>query len=390
MPSSSGVCFMSDQGGGGSRQDQHVPDETITALHCHHGLRLTKAYSLVGGKIVEDGYSRAKHFQFTPHKIHNLSGLYELVKYYTHTQHTCLIRGVPVSGLVGPERRLGTNFPMPDDGTRWVCLDFDGVELPPGVDPFGPEGVEHAVNLLPTEFQAASYIAQFSASAGVLNPDGTPYKPGLRAHVFFWLDRRVRNEELKGWLFDYPVDKALFTPVQPHYTADPILGPGVHCAVKMRLYLRKKGTDIVHVPDLSEYRINVDSRGSTNTEWEDPDGGLPTLDDLLTCEFIAWYLSTPHPDGERYEPTRAFAHNLRRVDTDDWEALLHSLTPPDFPYMDAIVASATGSRPISCDHIYRSVYRCPSYNPGTCTCRVNKRAMTPYGLALWMKRGLDQ
>ena len=381
---------MPDRSSRDSTLDQHAPEETITALHCHNSLRLTKAYSLMDGRIVEESYSRAKLFQYSAHTIRKLSDLYELVKYYTYTPHTCLIRGIPAPGLVEPARRLGVDFPMPIEGARWICLDFDGVELPPGCDPFGPDGVEHAVNQLPTEFQAGSYIAQFSASAGVLNPDGTPYKPGLRAHVFFWLDRRVTNEELKGWLFDYPVDKALFTPVQPHYIADPILGPGILCAVNTRLYLQKKGSDIVQPPDLSEYRIRDERRNFIDADWDDPDGGPPTLDDLLTCEFIDWYLSTPHPDGERYEQTRSFAHNLRRVDTNDWEALLHQHIPTDFPYTEAIVASAADSRPLSCGHIYRSAYRCPHYNPETGSCRVNNHAKTPYSLALWMKRGFDQ
>ena len=386
LPGSRGA-LMPDPSTNLVERDQNGQVDMITVLHCHDSLRLTKAYHVRWGCVQEESYGTAKHFQYTIHKVNTLNGLYEMVSHYCHSPRTCLIRGIPVPELAEPARRLGNNFPMHSDGSQWACLDFDGVDLPPGVDPYGPDGIEFAVKLLPPAFHSASYIAQFSASAGVMKPGGIPYKPGLRAHLFFWFDRKVTNEELKGWLFDYPVDKALFTPVQPHYIADPILGPGVQCAVNTRLYLKRKDSDSVQVPDLSEYRIKGDSKGPSETDWENPEDGLPSFDDLLTCEFVDWYLSTLHPDGERYEQTRAFAHNLRRIDTDDWETLLRKLIPSEFPYTDAIVTSAADSRPISCGHIYRSAYRCPRYNPNTGCCRVNNHAKTPYSLALWMKRG---
>ena len=361
----------------------------VTALHCHESLRLTKSYVLAGGRIVEEGYCRAKMFEYTVHPVNDLEDLCELLRRYEQSQHTCLIRGVPVNDLPVQVQRKGINFPMQEGGARWVCLDFDGVALPDSVDPYSSGGIEHVIKRLPHEFRTASYIAQFSASAGILTADGTPYKPGLRAHVFFWLDRATTNEEMKGWLFDYPIDQAIFTAVQPHYICNPVLGEGVDCAITSRLYLNRKSVDAVPVPDLSSYLRTSRAKGPADTEWTDPRGGLPTLDDLLTCEFIDWYLSNPHPDGERYEQTRAFAHNLRRVATDDWETQLEQLIPADFPYTDTIIKSAQDSRPITCEHIHRCAYRCPQYNPETGTCRINRHAKTPYGLARWMNRGCE-
>jgi hypothetical protein len=360
----------------------------ITALHCYRNLRLTKSYTLVGGRIVEEGYCRAKWFGHTVHQVNNLEDLHKLVVRYESAQDTCLIRGVPIDDLPVQVQRKGINFPMQEGGARWICLDFDGIALPACVDPYGPGGIEYAVAQLPHEFHTASYLAQFSASAGILNADGTPYKPGLRAHVFFWLDRATTNEELKGWLFDYPVDLAVFTPVQPHYICNPVLGEGVDCAITSRLYLNRKSMNAVSVPDLSSYLPPAQGKNPSVADWTDPQGGLPTLDDLLTCEFIDWYLSNPHPEGERYEQTRAFAHNLRRVATDDWETLLEHLIPADFPYADTIIKSAQDSRPITCEHIHRCAYRCHQFDPATGTCRINRHAKTPYGLARWMKGAL--
>jgi hypothetical protein len=351
---------------------------------------LTKSFWLEGDTVTEAGYSKAKFFSYTTHEVTRLEDLYALLERFAAGQDTCLIRGMPVEDLPQPVRRVGENFPMPVDGTRWVCLDIDGISLPPYLSPSSLEAVEYAIQQLPAEFHRVSYIAQFSASAGLLQTDGTPYKQGLRVHLYFVLERDTTNAELKNWLHEYPVDLAVFSAVQPHYVCDPILGEGVQCAVERRLNLVRKDEETISVPSQVLPYGGDRCLGPSNTNWVDPADGPPTLDDLLTCEFVDWYLSRPHPEGERYEQSRAFAHNLRRVATEDWETLLEQLIPGDFPYTDAIVASAEHSRPIGCGHIYLHAYRCPQYDPFSGACRINRSARTPYGLALWMKQGLNK
>jgi len=362
------------------------PDSYITVLFCNPSLRLTKVFSNEDERIVEEGYCKAKYFDHTTYAIEDLGDLHYLINEFSRWQQVCLIRGVARKGLAQSVRRNTVNFPMPEEGAKWVCLDFDGVELPENMAPCSREAVEYAVRLLPPEFRATSYIAQFSASAGILHEDGAPYKSGLRAHVFFWLDRPVTNEELKSWLFDHPVDKSLFTAVQPHYICNPILS-GVLCTLPERLFWVDKESMSVPVPALLPYARRSVKPGALDIAWEDPTGGPPSLDDLLTCEFVEWYVSNPHPEGVRYEATRAFAHNLRRVESRDWQADLQQLIPNDFPYTDTIIASDEDSRPITCEHIYRSAYQCARLNPDTGTCRINQHARTPYSLARWMNKG---
>jgi hypothetical protein len=206
--------------------------------------------------------------------------------------------------------------------------------------------------LVPAEFHGGSYIAQFSTSAGILHADDTPYKPGLRAHLYFVLDRAATNAELKNWLHEYPVDLAVFSAVQPHYICDPILGEGVRCAVEKRLNLVRKDDETVSVPAQVLPHGGTQRLGCSNTNWVDPTDGPPTLDDLLTCEFVDWYLSRPHPEGERYEPTRAFAHNLRRVATEDWETLLEQLIPGDFPYLPLYGSDRRQRRGLAPDRLF--------------------------------------
>ena len=84
---------------------------------------------------------------------------------------------------------------------------------------------------LPVEFRDAAYCWQMSNSAG--------FKPGLRAHIWFWLAESLTSAQLKAWANskwqgDSPVDVALFQPTQWHYTSAPVLDEGVVDPVPVR------------------------------------------------------------------------------------------------------------------------------------------------------------
>jgi hypothetical protein len=128
---------------------------------------------------------------------------------------------------------------------RWIALDIDGVDEPAGVT-FAAEpeaGVEYLRDhLLPEAFEGAACWWQATASAGI--------KPGIRARLWFWLDRPVADHEAKHWLKGAPVDRALFTPVALHYTAPPLRADGA-CEPVARRQGRLSGLEPVEVPDLS-------------------------------------------------------------------------------------------------------------------------------------------
>ena len=46
-------------------------------------------------------------------------------------------------------------------------------------------------------------------------------KPGIRVHLWFWLERACSDGEMKAWLSSYPVDLRLFNRIQIHLTANP-------------------------------------------------------------------------------------------------------------------------------------------------------------------------
>jgi hypothetical protein len=127
---------------------------------------------------------------------------------------------------------------------RWIALDIDGVPEPPCLT-FAAEpeaAIEHVLGQMPPEFAEASCWWQATGSAGI--------KPGIRCRLWFWLSRPVSDAESKGWLKGYPIDLSLFSPVTPHYTAGPILAPGVRDPMIRRTGIRRDIVDTVEVPDV--------------------------------------------------------------------------------------------------------------------------------------------
>jgi hypothetical protein len=117
-------------------------------------------------------------------------------------------------------------------------FDFDDTPCPPDIDAENdPEAaVEFLISQLPAEFQNTTCWFQWSSSAGVWGWNN------LRAHIFFWLDRPIPDDELKDWAkrIDAKIDKSLFNGVQVHYTAAPFFDDGVADPVSQRSGLLKK------------------------------------------------------------------------------------------------------------------------------------------------------
>tara|TARA_B100002049_G_scaffold220931_1_gene189793 strand:+ start:3155 stop:6289 length:3135 start_codon:yes stop_codon:yes gene_type:complete len=155
-------------------------------------------------------------------------------------------------------------------------LDIDGVSPPEGMSVIETATIEWLIReKLPDPFQNVSYFYQFSSSAGVLDHDGELLKPGLRVHLYFYLDRRETGPNMAAYLklhcletgfywkkrnkggvamLQYGIDIApVLSSVQVHYTAAPVLGEGVGCALDpdQRQGLVPGGRDTVQLPDFT-------------------------------------------------------------------------------------------------------------------------------------------
>ncbi len=131
---------------------------------------------------------------------------------------------------------------------RWMCADLDNVMVDDAtrerVARLGVTELEPLLRAaLPPELREASCIVQFSSKAGI---DGWLK---AKAHLWFWLDRAVYCKSWKDWFKESgsPVDRALFQPVQPHYTSDPILKGVKDPIPAKRVYLSLR--EPARVPD---------------------------------------------------------------------------------------------------------------------------------------------
>ena len=229
-----------DDGVSGQQSDDGgAPGDSVEVL-THGSLRLAKRVH-ADGRI--DSYDDAKFFKRQARQVRNLAEFHAWLRDELQGDpHTAVIRG----RWRGPDQ-FETDH---DDGARagsvrkalhyfedqpldLVCIDVDKY-APCASDPLDADGIhEYILMCLPPEFQGAAYCWQMSNSAG--------FKPGLRAHIWFWLAEALTSAQLKAWAVgrwpnvdERPVDAALFHPVQWHYTAAPVLDQGVIDPVPVR------------------------------------------------------------------------------------------------------------------------------------------------------------
>jgi hypothetical protein len=127
----------------------------------------------------------------------------------------------------------------------WCMIDVEPPTCPPWIDPTDPVlAGGYLRKQLPVPFQVARCVVQLSGSAGI--------KPGLRAHLWFWLDRPLGRAELDRLLAGVAgLDASTLRDIQVHYCARPTFADGADDPVLERIDVLP-GRDEVEVPDLSE------------------------------------------------------------------------------------------------------------------------------------------
>jgi hypothetical protein len=222
--------------------------DTLTVLCARSGMLAKQLAARDGGWQVR-GYAAGKWFGVEGVPVEDPETLGRTLEQLTRDPRRCVIRGAPVPGIdLERCRRLSNRAEHGDAVTFepcarwWLALDVDDVPEPPGLH-FASEpeaGIEHVLDLMPEPFGDTSCWWQATGSAGV--------KPGLRCRLWFWCSRQVADEEAKGWLARSPIDKSLYSPVQPHYVAAPVLLSGVHDPVVRRSGRRTGLADVLEIP----------------------------------------------------------------------------------------------------------------------------------------------
>lgn len=249
----------------------------MTVLTAFDGLMVKRFYLADDGDLACQSYGQESHFSARISLVNGLADVFDVITQTSEAPRSVLIRGAPAVGLAQPARRKAANFPEPEQGRRWLMLDFDNIEVPAGIDACSVEAIERAAILnLPAEFHNASYAFQFSGSAGIFRPDGSPWKSGLNVHLFFWLDRPITGKLLEAYLIRHCIDTGFYertfnragspwikwgidtsvvrTPVQPLYVARPVVGTGVVCRLsrESRQGLINKELSAVCLPELHD------------------------------------------------------------------------------------------------------------------------------------------
>jgi hypothetical protein len=183
------------------------------------GRRLTK---LVTGDCIVD-YDRATAFEPAAVRIDDVDDIADLLANLADQTDRCVIRGVLKPEFAGQRLVLRRSRDHPGVAARfaeaprsWLMVDLEHVACPPGIDPTDPVLVGGVLRRhLPDPFKVARCVTQLSSQTGL--------EPGLRAHLWFVLDRPLARAELVRWLEPVRgVDLQVFSAVQCHYTAAPI------------------------------------------------------------------------------------------------------------------------------------------------------------------------
>jgi hypothetical protein len=225
------------------------PASSVTVLRAHDGRRLTKRFTVASnGAVVSDGYDKATWYRAASVPVAGLHGLHALLRDLERDPHACVIRGeaVPDADTTRTRRnKAEKGGAFAETPRHWVMLDIDGgVPLPPGGSVLAePEDAARVLlDVLAAhapELEGVAALVQFSASAGLdevaegerIAGTGRDWrgvaKPGLRAHVWYWLASPLGEAELLRWregmaAAGLALDAATLRTVQPHYVAAPV------------------------------------------------------------------------------------------------------------------------------------------------------------------------
>lgn len=186
--------------------------DTLPVLSSADGRLACKAHYRTRGALTTETHIYGELWHMREEPISSLADLVPILERLRSDRYSCVVRGRPRDTRLPSRRNLETLESVP---RQWVMLDFDSVDSP------SPAAL-HAS--LPAPWSQTACYWHASGNAG--------FKPGLRVHFWYWLDRPLPEEELTRWFASetlgvYHLDCTLFRPAQVHYTADPLIGEGV-------------------------------------------------------------------------------------------------------------------------------------------------------------------
>lgn len=231
---------------------------------------LTKEYTVnAAGRVERREFGNATWFSAEAATARSIADLHQLLLRLEADARACIIRGAALAetDLASTRRKKAENGGAFADVPRsWIMLDADAIPLPAGASVLSePEDVaQHLLELFSgfaPELEGASAIVQFSSSAGIAEMAAAERAAGLpdrwadlakgdtvSAHIWFRLAEPLDGAALDRWAAGAnhragikAVDPATLRTVQPHYTAAPIFGAGLHDPLRGRRTLLVRG-----------------------------------------------------------------------------------------------------------------------------------------------------
>lgn len=192
------------------------------------------------GNFQSEAYSNAKWFRADTRDINSFDSLATWLRQLKDDPQSALIRGgldPKITSLQRVRRRIApasepasTEAPFIDVPIQWLMIDIDKLPLPQDIDLIDNtlEAVKFAISQLPPEFHDSSLFWQLSSSSGFKSP-GT-----ISIHLHYWLSKARTSAYVRAWAKTVNakkgfrlVDENLYSPVQLHYTAAPLLEKNV-------------------------------------------------------------------------------------------------------------------------------------------------------------------
>ena len=182
--------------------------EDVTILTSANHTSFVKTFS--GPDVIQQPFSTGKMFNATEEPVSDLQSLSTLLQRLESDPTQTIIRGSLIEGQANPVPRNKETFTSTP--RQWCMIDIDSLAWDGDINDQRTM-LAHAIQQLPSEFQAVDCWYHFSSSMGI--------KSGINVHLWYWLERRCSDNEMKAWLSGCPVDMRLFNPIQIHLTANP-------------------------------------------------------------------------------------------------------------------------------------------------------------------------
>lgn len=205
----------------------------VTVLTCAPGKRTAKAYTNLAEP--PDDYDAGFEFGVEEQPLKDLRDLESLLTFIASDPTRMIIRGRAHADVARDGSELVPRRCTPKPGKpppafeaaehHWLALDVDDCDVPAGG--CSRAAVEAWRATLPPGMRKAALVWQWSAKAHLSET--------VRGRAWVWCAEPVSDGRARLLALELGTDRALYNPVQPHYTASPLMPEGVSDPVRERV-----------------------------------------------------------------------------------------------------------------------------------------------------------